>query len=306
MEINNKNLNNNPHFKAYLKSIHLYKRISKSREKQLLDIIKFNKNEEYINKAKHEFITANLGLVVHQAMKYFKGFHGSLDIMDLISVGNQALIKAIDYYQTGHSSKAKFSTFAILVISRDIEKAIKKDILILHPVEHCQYHKKIEKLKSKYGNKLTDEILVEKLQITHTFLECIKKSYQNNNIIYLENLSTSDDCQWQDIMGGQIAPNPDEALFSNSLKEFLDEYIQRLSPSHQNIIRDYYSDSEPSLLKLAEKYNLSGEMIRQININSLRKIKSQILEDLKVKYKCNFNGNVQNPKTLKAILVDFF
>ena len=75
-----------------------------------------------MNRAERDaMITGNIGLVVYIARK----FHGSgVEFDELVSVGMMGLIKAADRYNPERG--AKFSTFAITVVSNEMRMALRK------------------------------------------------------------------------------------------------------------------------------------------------------------------------------------
>lgn len=305
------NLNDNVVYKKYINTIKGYKRISCEREKQLSKIIQSNQDKKLVAEAEHEFITSNLFLSVKQANLYCKNNHLALSRMDLISVGNMAIAKAVKKYDANHVSNAKFSTYAIPTINREMNRAIRKNKFIVKPNRHYIYKSKMLELEAKYGTNLTDDMILNDLRMTPGLLSLIKQS-DKSNILYLEEINfatgkAEEECgkyMWEDVVPNKSVENPCQILCEKSLKNFINKYIKELPERSQNVLNDIYNTSSPSLNDLAKKYNLSRERIRQIKVRSLKKIRKRIINDLKLKYGFGMDINVNDRACLKTIIAD--
>jgi len=270
---------NDPTLQSYFKSIEGFKRISHNREKELSIIIQTGENEKDVEAAKEELITANLNLVVKFAIKYMNGFHASLDIMDLISIGNTGLIKSVDIYDSRHASKSVFSTLAVHAITRRMERAIKMDAMVHIPMHHWKWRKKISDLEEKYGNSLTDEIIIEEIGIHASLLEKVKDGI-NSKPFSLEEIQFGESGTWEDIVEG-MAENIEEKIFGKSLMQFLEQHIKKLSSKEQDVMHGLFFISNPlTLEQLGIRYGLSKERIRQIREESLIKLRRSIIDEI--------------------------
>lgn len=102
--------------KFYYQELTAYPPISKERERELMELAKKGDIE-----ARNEIITANLRFVFDIAKKY-RG-HG-VDIADLISEGNNGIIKAIEKFDL--SKDVKFFTYAVWWIRQGMMAAIER------------------------------------------------------------------------------------------------------------------------------------------------------------------------------------
>jgi RNA polymerase sigma factor (sigma-70 family) len=292
-----------PSLRAYIKSIQGYERISHAREKELSRIIRGD-DPQAADTALEELITANLFLVVKQAIRYINGYHSSLTMTDLISVGNEGLIRAAECYNSDHESGAVFSTFAVPTIRRRMERAIREDAIIASPAHHYKYRQHIASLQAEYGEDLTDEIILQELQITPEMLERVRKGTKSNGVIYLEDL-TDDSGAWEDIIEDEGMIGADSVASLQSLHAYLDHYIEQLKPKHQSILKDFYYDpSKPTLEVLSQRYDLSRERIRQIHMSSLRFIRRRILFEWRQEH--GFDANDRRMKWLRYSESDLY
>ena len=104
-----------------------------------------------VEEAKHQFIQANLRLVVAIARRYDRG---QMPLIDLIQEGNLGLIKAVERFD--YSRGCRFSTYgtwwirqAIIKSLADKGRVIRIPVHMLNTIKKCYYAAKI--LSLKYG-----------------------------------------------------------------------------------------------------------------------------------------------------------
>lgn len=99
-------------------------------------------------KAREEFITHNLPLVVHFSKK-FSVYTSTFHDLDIIQEGNLGLLKAVDKFDP--SKGVKFSTFACMWINQAINRAIEEKARIIKiPNQRVQQIQRIKKFINKY------------------------------------------------------------------------------------------------------------------------------------------------------------
>lgn len=101
-------------FKQYLIEIGKYPLLTPEQEKELGRRIKENHDQ----KAREQLILSNLRLVVYFA----KNYKSSMGIEELVSEGNEGLIKAVDRFD--YTQDTKFSTYAAPWIHQAIKQAL--------------------------------------------------------------------------------------------------------------------------------------------------------------------------------------
>ena len=248
------------------------------------------KEEGDLNAAKI-LISSHLRLVVKIAFLYQK--YG-LPIMDMISEGNIGLMKAVKDFDL--SKGCKLSTYAMWWIRASIQDYILKSWSLV-----------------KIGTTVNQKKLFFNLsKVKNKILEYNQKSLTNENIKYIANeLSVPEDdvvfmekrMSKKDVSLNKISNNTDDG--SRELIEFLPSkystpeniLISRdKNKKSKNLMKKAMSllddrekdiiynrklkDSPLTLKELSDKYNISGERIRQIEENALKKMKKYIIDNM--------------------------
>lgn len=275
-------------FDLYMRKIKNYPRISREREKELSKIILHSKDKEAVDKAKEELVTANLLLVVKQAQRYRNpSSRFTLTLMDIIEEGNIGLMRAAECYDAENEVEAKFGTFATLLIRHQITRAIQESHIIRTPSHHHEIRYKINQLKEKYGDDLTDEIIMKELDISKDMLGLVNTCH----VTYLENMGVKneegDNTGWQDWM-----PDPDgnkPYVEKKSLLNYLRKEMDKLTDRERSLVYEYYLDTEANTLEdLGNRHNITRERVRQILAKAIRKLRNNIVRDW------NKNSSEQN------------
>lgn len=242
--------------------------------------------------AREELIRANLKMVVSLAKKYDKNNQlSSVALLDLIQEGNIALIKCIDKYEFGHG--AKFSTFAYHYVRAAISKAVTSNNTAIHIPQHVQ--EKIQKL-SKINRELQQETkqdvisdaeLAEKLKWT---IEEVRDVKWYSNLITTsldEDLYPDNNINGRNETLADAVPDIEE-VYGNPQKDFetkeRDEKLRKilclLDERESQILRMRFGLDYPkacTLDEIGEKFNITKERIRQIEADSLRKMRNPMI-----------------------------
>ena len=272
---------------VYVQGIRQYKQITIDKERELSYIILNSNDNKEIDYAIDEMVKANLFFVISRAHKYFRGYHASLSLMDLIAEGNIGLVRAVKKYDATHESKAVFISFAGIVIDQHIEKAIGKDKFIHIPVSHFKYRKQLKDLEKIYGDDLTDDIIKEETELSELYLKYIKAGMESN-VSYLDNFFNDKESNWQDYIGEEN----DDLVSKKSLTEYLNSYIEDLNERQRKVVKGLYLGAL-TIQELATELKVSRERIRQMGFQALRVLKNKIIKDWEKK----------NPKKKKKVIM---
>lgn len=266
---------------SYIRSIRYYERITVEEEKELSNIIQNSTDKEKVEEAKEKLITSNLFLVVSCANKRFKTFHASLTLSDLVSAGNKGLIDSVRRYEGNHESNAVFSTYAVTSINRALDKAIKADHLIYIPSHQHKYKWAIRDLKTKYGEDVSDEIIMKELDLSPSTLERIKTGINSSSVAYLENLISEDrDGSWEDFIENKNIEQPSDVVATENLSDYLKSKLKFLNEKQRMVIEEFHFNGGcPTYREVSKKLGSSPERIRQIHHRGLKILKGQIIKD---------------------------
>ena len=153
-------------------------------------------------------------------------------------------------------------------------RAIKNSHFVRIPINYFKYFAQIKKLEEEYGEGLTDEILLENLNITSDTLEVLKKNRDTK--VYIEDLEYALE---------HSHPSDDECIESvvskKELKEYLLQKINELRPSHRDILymKFFGNDDNITLEQMGNKRGVTRERIRQLIPQALKSLRRKIEED---------------------------
>lgn len=133
---------------AYYRQAAAFPLLSQSEEQELFKAYKETGDKEYRDK----IINHNLRLPLHVLKKY-RGI-SSVDVDDLIQVGNVALLKSVECFN--HEYGDRFSTYAIVAIEQSMRGYINEcshavKVPRKFPYTQYQYSKLIDDYKEKHG-----------------------------------------------------------------------------------------------------------------------------------------------------------
>ncbi|NIO06171.1 MAG: sigma-70 family RNA polymerase sigma factor [Proteobacteria bacterium] len=250
---------------------------ARQRLKDLLSAVR--KSQQQVEQTKHQFVRANLRLVIKIARQYM---NRGLSLSDLIQEGNIGLMKAVDKfdYQRGH----KFSTYASWWILQRITRAIAEQSRTIRvPVHVLEIETKVAKtfrsLLSQLGRKPTHWEIAEAANIP---LEKVKKV----SLVRMEQPTSLDahvgdtDTEFGDFIADEDAVSPLEKTIQANLTMEIKGILASLSPREAEILRMRFGIDECREYTLAElgfQFGISRERIRQIENAALRKLKNHAL-----------------------------
>jgi RNA polymerase sigma factor (sigma-70 family) len=243
--------------------------------------------EKAYNVAEIKFEKEYLLLVVDRALKMKNRYsYSSVSIMDLIEEGNIALIRSAELYRADHKSKASFATYAVRAIDSKLMDLVKSDRTIYLPDSYLSVRAAVYKLRKEFDGELTDEDIIEKLNITKETITVLKNDH-NVHVSYLEDIGSDEgsDSAWNDIIEDKGAVSPDKKATQDSLREYLLKYMQRLNPRERELVeRRYLGNDYPTYDQLSIEFKVSRERIRQIDFRALRSLKKFLLNDYQAKH----------------------
>lgn len=235
-------------FQTYLNQIGKFNPLP---HKEFLSLLK--KAQKGNKLARNKIIKHNLRFVVYIAKKYS---NSKIPIEDLIAEGSFGLFEAIKRFAP--KTKNKFSTYAVYWIKQKISRYIDNTIsLIRSPIWLTDIRRRLLKKPKKQKKKI--EKALRWANIKMSSLQAV----------------VGEDSELLDSLG----------ITYPTIKEIdarlIQETLEYLTPRNKVILKDRLCGT--TLRKVGKKYKLSLERIRQIEIESIEKIKTILLEeDLKV------------------------
>ena len=262
---------------AYLRDISRYKILEYS---EVNELIKKAQNGD--KEAREKVVNSNLRFVVTVA-KQFQ--NRGLPLMDLISSGNEGLMKAVDKFDTERG--VTFLSYAIWWIRQSIYNSIywqAKEIrlpmsqqLLINTIADC-----IDKfLKEHHRNPSSIEIS----EITEIPVEQIDFLAQfSNKLVSVDDFIGGDE---ENSQVCDIIPDGEPPLEDTINKEYvtaeLEDMLDQLTVREHDLICMYFgigmSSVNPKVI--ADMYGVGGERIRQMKEAALAKIKRKFGNKLK-------------------------
>jgi RNA polymerase sigma factor (sigma-70 family) len=278
----------------YMQQIRKYSRLSREREIELSNIILHSDDKNKVDNAIEEFVNGNLLLVVKEAIKYYDryirpyGFRSQVSIMDIVAHGNIGLFKAVKSYDANHESESKFSTYAVKCINSEMGKGPFLDDFIRTPRHQFKYKRQLKELIEKYGEDVSDEVLMKEMDITKGMLDLVR----NVSVKTTQRLEAIED--WEQLTEDENILSPDEERGRSDLREYLikkmDKYV---TPREKEmLIMFFLSEQQPTYSDLSEKFGVSRERARQICAKGLFKLRRAIYAEVETKDPGKYRDNV--------------
>lgn len=226
-------------------------------------------------RAKEQFIKANLRLVVSIARRYVRS---GMPMLDLIQEGNTGLVRAVEKfdYQRGF----KFSTYATWWIRQAISRAIAQQErtvrLPVHLVEDVNRMRNVTRqLTRELGAEPEPEQVAEALGVTVERVSELVR-WSQDTVSLDTPIGDDGDTKLGDLVADSDDPSPEELVIAGMERERIDVMLGHLDERSAGIVRARYGledGREHSLTEVAQRFSLSRERIRQLEIQALSRLK---------------------------------
>ena len=251
-------------------------------------------NRWQVNKdtnAAHQLVTSHLRLVAKIAMGY-KGY--GLPITDIISEGNIGLMQAAQKFDP--EKGFRLTTYAMWWIKAAMQEYIlrswslvkigstavqKKLFFNLRSAKNRIQAYEEGDLKQENLEKISNQLNVPEKEVINMNRRLSGGDPSLNATIKADGEQTG---EWQDWLESD-EPNQEESYSEkeeeNLRKEMINESLQVLNERELDIIQTRkLSDTPTTLEELSEKYNISRERIRQIEVRALEKVKEALEQSM--------------------------
>ena len=267
----------------YLNEIKKFPMLSAEEEYTLASRLNVHGDTE----AAHQLVTSHLRLVAKLAMGY-KGY--GLPITDIISEGNVGLMQAVQKFDP--EKGFRLATYALWWVKAAMQEYILRSWSLVK-IGTTAVQKKLffnlRKAKNQIQAYEDGDLNPENLEKISKQLNVPEKEVVNMNRRMagsdpsLNAKVASDDgslTEWQDWLVEE-SPNQEEEFAEQEedgiRKELISESLKVLNERELDIIQTRRLEETPTTLEeLSEKYDISRERVRQIEVRALEKIKEEI------------------------------
>lgn len=230
-------------------------------------------------RAKDELVNANLKFVVSVAKDYQ---NQGLSLSDLISEGNEGLIKAAEKFD--HTKGFKFISYAVWWIKQSIKQSLNENSRIIRlPVNVISQSHTDKKTKEKFEAEFGRELEFGDTYINEEGVETDFVGDHLPSTISLNNKINEDSDELSEIISddANIEENMDLS-YVNNVKTELNRLLEVLDERERDVVTLYFGLNPHygvmNLEDIGEKFSITKERVRQIKSRAIKKLKSKSTE----------------------------
>ncbi|MDH3583842.1 MAG: sigma-70 family RNA polymerase sigma factor [Phycisphaerae bacterium] len=262
----------------YLRQINEVPLLTAEQEKELgWKILTVNDPE-----ARDRMIRANLRLVVAIAKRYT---NRGLPMGDLIEEGNIGLLKAVENFDPKHG--ARFSTYASWWIKQAIKRALINAVQPIHVPAYmveliAKWKRASRELQEQLGRAPGLKELAEKMQLPLKKVRAVRSAVHAFQRPAQSPGGDGESLTLADLIPAENTPAPEDAATTDDEIQAVYRMLEVINEREATILRLRYGldDEEPMTLKqIGERVGLTRERVRQLEIESLKKLNRRLSAD---------------------------
>jgi RNA polymerase sigma factor (sigma-70 family) len=226
-------------------------------------------------RAKDEFIQANLRLVVAVARKYSGR---GMPLIDLVQEGNLGLVRAVEKfdYQRGY----KFSTYATWWIRQSVGRAIHEQArpvrLPTHAGEQMTRLMRVRRdMMAELDAEPTDDDLATVLELPVERVRELRR-WASDPVSLQLGVGDEDETELGDMIADDTWADPEQQAIEILEKERLDQWLTGLEGSASEMLRWRYGlvdGREHTLTEVGERYGIGRDRARRIERDALARLR---------------------------------
>jgi len=234
--------------------------------------------------AARRLVLAHLRFVVHVA----KGYGGyGLQLGDLIQEGNIGLMKAVKRFDPAR--EVRLVSFAVHWIRAEMHEFILRNWRIVKVATTKAQRKlffNLRKSKKRLGWLNLDEVntVAEDLGVKPEVVLEMESRLSGQDVGFDLSAANEDDDKPYIVPAAYLvsdSDSPETAIEADDMEshqnDLLYQGLRELDERSQDIIRSrWLSDSKATLQTLADRYGVSAERIRQLEVNAMNKMKASL------------------------------
>jgi len=276
----------------YLRQINDVPLLSAEEEKRLGWAI-INDNDQ---QAKETMIKANLRLVIAISKNYL---HRGLPISDLIEEGNIGLIRAVEGFDPAQG--ARFSTYASWWIKQAIKRTLVNSVQPIHVPAYmldliARLKEASRRLDDELGRPASLQELAKAMRIPVRKLQVIRRAVKALGApAHAPTGENGEALDFNDLIQDNRNGNPEDHVERREDFSLIVRLLDAIDPRDAEVLRLRFGLSGRAPLTLKEIGQLVGltrERVRQIEVDALRRLQQQLLDDRPTRFLRREDGSV--------------